>query len=82
MKFHSASFVVAVLFAAFTFSTQPSAQADTFGTSGNEFTIDFVNISNAGNAADTTYGAVPYEYRASNGGGVERQPAGGKHQLV
>ncbi len=41
-----------------------TAQADTFGTSGNEFTIDFVNIGNAGNAADTTtYGAVPYEYR-------------------
>ncbi len=55
----------AVLFAAFTFISNP-AQADTFGTSGNEFTIDFVNIGNAGNAADTTgYGAVPYEYRAS-----------------
>jgi hypothetical protein len=58
--------VVAVLFAAVTLSIQPSAQADTFGTSGNEFTIDFVNIGNTGNAADTTgYGAVPYEYRAS-----------------
>ena len=45
---------VAVLFAAFTLIIQPSAQADTFGTSGNEFTIDFVNIGNAGNAADTT----------------------------
>ncbi len=56
--------IVAALFAAFTITTQPSAQADTFGTSGNEFTIDFVNIGNAGNAADTTgYGAVPYEYR-------------------
>jgi len=56
---------VAVLFAAVTLSIQPSAQADTFGTSGNEFTIDFVNIGNTGNAADplTTYGAVPYEYR-------------------
>jgi formylglycine-generating enzyme required for sulfatase activity len=55
----------AVLFAASTFISNP-AQADTFGTSGNEFTIDFVNIGNAGNAADTTsYGAVPYEYRAS-----------------
>jgi len=59
-------FAAAALFAAFTLSIQPSAQADTFGTSGNEFTIDFVNIGNAGNAADTTsYGAVPYEYRAS-----------------
>jgi hypothetical protein len=57
---------VAVLFAAVTLIIQPFAQADTFGTSGNEFTIDFVNIGNAGNAADTTtYGAVPYEYRAS-----------------
>jgi len=56
--------LAAVLFAAFTLNIQPSAQADTFGTSGNEFTIDFVNIGNAGNAADTTgYGAVPYDYR-------------------
>ena len=53
-----------MLFVALTLATQPSAQADTFGTSGNEFTIDFVSIGNAGNAADTTgYGAVPYEYR-------------------
>ena len=56
--------VVAVLFAAFALITQPSARADAFGTSGNEFTIDFVDIGNAGNPADTTtYGAVPYEYR-------------------
>ena len=63
--------LAAVLFAAFTLNIQPSAQADTFGTSGNEFTIDFVNIGNAGNAADTIldqlgngpYGAVPYDYR-------------------
>ena len=54
--------LAAVLFAAFTLNIQPAAQADTFGTSGNEFTIDFVNIGNTGNAADTTgYGAVPYE---------------------
>ena len=60
------SSILAALFAAVTLSIQSSAQADTFGTSGNEFTIDFVNIGNAGNAADTTsYGAVPYEYRAS-----------------
>jgi hypothetical protein len=58
--------VVAALSAAFTFTTQTSAQADTFGTSGNEFTIDFVDIGNTDNAADTTgYGAVPYDYRAS-----------------
>jgi len=56
--------IVAVLFVALNFSIQTSSRADTFGTSGNEFTIDFVNIGNAGNAADTTgYGAVPYEYR-------------------
>lgn len=54
----------AVVCAAFALTSQPSAQADAFGTSGNEFTIDFVPIGNAGNAADTTgYGAVPYEYR-------------------
>ena len=56
--------LIPALAAAFTLAIQPAAQADTFGTSGNEFTIDFVNIGNAGNAADTTtYGAVPYEYR-------------------
>ena len=56
--------LAAVLFAAFTLNTHLSAQAETFGTNGNEFTIDFVNIGNTGNAADTTtYGAVPYEYR-------------------
>jgi formylglycine-generating enzyme required for sulfatase activity len=66
MKSRAYSFSVAALFAAATLMTQMSAQADTFGTSGNEFTIDFVNIGNTGNAADTTsYGAVPYEYRAS-----------------
>ena len=65
MKVHSASFVVAVLFASVTLSIQPSAQADTWGGgTTNEFTIDFVDIGNTGNAADTTtYGAVPYEYR-------------------
>ena len=56
--------LIPALAAAFTLAIQPAAQADTFGTGGNEFTIDFVNIGNAGNAADTTgYGAVPYEYR-------------------
>ena len=57
---------VAALFAAVTLSIQPSAQADTFGSGTNTFTIPFVPIGNAGNIADsTTYGAVPYEYRAS-----------------
>ena len=60
------SHLVAALLAAFTLSIQPSAQADTFGGgTSNEFTIDFVDIGNTGNAADTTsYGAVPYVYRA------------------
>lgn len=48
--------------------SNPSAQADTFGSGANTFTIDFVNIGNAGNAGDiprptTRYGAVLYEYR-------------------
>ena len=56
--------IVAVLFAAFTLSIQPSAQADTFGSETNTFDISFVNIGDAGNAADTTgYGAVDYSYR-------------------
>ena len=64
MRTHAPFLLVAGLVAAFTITTQPSAQADIFGTSGNEFTIDFVHIGNAGNAADTTgYGAVPYDYR-------------------
>jgi len=46
------------------FAGSQVAHSDTFGTSGNEFSIDFVNIGDAGNAADnTTYGAVPYTYR-------------------
>jgi formylglycine-generating enzyme required for sulfatase activity len=44
-----------------------TAFSDTFGTSGNGFTIDFVNAGNAGNAANNTffpgYGAVAYAYR-------------------
>ncbi len=59
------SHLVAALLAAFTLSIQPSAQADTFGGgTTNQFTVDFVNISQTNNTADTTtYGAVPYEYR-------------------
>ena len=42
----------------------PMASADSFGTGGNAFTMDFVNIGNAGNAADNTnYGSVGYGYR-------------------
>jgi len=51
-----------------------SAHADTFGIGLNTFTIDFVNIGNAGNADDagagagggiysSPYGGVSYEYR-------------------
>lgn len=45
-----------------------SAYADTFGSGANSFTIDFVDIGNPGNVADTTgkpspAGAVPYSYR-------------------
>jgi sulfatase modifying factor 1 len=45
--------------------TVTSAQADTFGTGLNTFTIDFVTIGNAGNAwdDDTGYGSVGYTYR-------------------
>jgi len=33
-------------------------------TNDNTFAIDFIDIGNAGNAADTTgYGAIPYQYR-------------------
>jgi hypothetical protein len=66
MRKHTAFLVVAALFAAFAFNTPPSALADTFGSGANTFTLDFVNIGNTSNAADTTgYGAVPYEYRVS-----------------
>jgi formylglycine-generating enzyme len=55
---------VVALLAAFTLSIQTSVRADTFGSGTDTFTIDFVRIGSAGNAADTTgYGAVPYEYR-------------------
>ena len=49
-------------------SFHSSAQADTFGSGANAFTLNFVQISQTNNATDprTTnkYGAVPYEYRA------------------
>ena len=52
--------------------TITSAHADNFGSGGNAFTIDFVNIGNAGNANDAgagggiysgPYGGVSYNYR-------------------
>lgn len=56
--------LVAVLSAALALPLPSPAQADTFGTGADTFVIDFVDIGNAGNAADTTgYGGVPYEYR-------------------
>ena len=56
---------VVLVCAAFTLMTQLSAQADTFGGgTTNEFTVDFVSISQTNNTADTNgYGAVPYNYR-------------------
>jgi hypothetical protein len=51
-----------------------SAKADTFGTGGNTFTIDFATVGNAGNANDagagggiysSPYGGVSYNYRMS-----------------
>ena len=44
------------------------AHADTFGTGGNQFEIDFVRIGQPGNPADNTgfpkpAGSVAYEYR-------------------
>ena len=49
----------------------PSAHADGFGSGPNTFTIDFVNIGNAGNADDagttglfsSPYGGVGYEFQ-------------------
>jgi hypothetical protein len=52
--------------------TVTTTQADQFGTLGNEFTLDFVHIGNAGNTDDlgaggglysTPYGGVAYEFR-------------------
>ena len=45
-----------------------TSRADTFGSGGNEFTIDFVNVGNAGNANDSgpnggPYGGVAYDFR-------------------
>jgi len=54
--------------------TTGTAQADTFGTGPDQFTIDFVDVGNAGNANDagagggsysSPYGGVNYDYRIS-----------------
>jgi hypothetical protein len=58
------------------------ARADNFGTTGNEFTIDFVDIGNAGNGDDagagggiysSPYGGVPYVYRMGTYQTVEKR---------
>jgi hypothetical protein len=63
------SILAALCFAGFGVT---SVHADTFGSGPNAFTIDFVNIGNAGNANDagvggglysSSYGGVPYAYR-------------------
>ena len=40
-----------------------TSQADSFGTTGNEFTIDFVDIGDAGNAPNGSFGTVVYNFR-------------------
>ena len=58
------SHLVAALLAACTINFQSSAQADTFGTGSNQFTVDFVEIGNTSNTNSSLgYGAVPYAYR-------------------
>ncbi len=65
------SYLVAALFAVFTLNSNLQAELITFGSGTNTFGIDFLNIGNAGNAADTTgFGAVPYAYRV------------GKHEIT
>ena len=58
------SHLVAALLAACTINLQSSAQADSFGTGSNQFTVDFVEIGNTNNTnSSLAFGAVPYEYR-------------------
>jgi len=55
---------VAALGLALGIAVTGTLRADTFGTTGNEFTIDFVDIGNAGNTADSNnFGTVIYNYR-------------------
>lgn len=67
MKITSRCTAAAVLFAGFALASTTEAgpvSVDTFGSGANTFTIDFVNIGDTGNAADTTgYGDVAYQYR-------------------
>jgi formylglycine-generating enzyme len=67
MKITSRCTAAAVLFAGFALASTAEAgpvSVDTFGSGANTFTVDFVNIGDTGNAADTTgYGDVAYQYR-------------------
>lgn len=53
--------------AACTWAILPAStvKADVFGSGGNQFSIEFTTIGNAGNASDPTtgYGSVDYNYR-------------------
>lgn len=53
----------AVLVAAGSYADIFGTSTNNFGTGPNEFSINFVDIGGAGNAADGTYGAVGYNYR-------------------
>ncbi len=45
-------------------SAELISSSDTFGTGANQFTIDFTEVGNPNNAADTTgFGSVGYNYR-------------------
>ena len=68
----------------------PTARADVFGSGGNAFTLEFVNIGNAGNANDagagggsysSSYGGVDYGYRMGtyeiSQDAIEKATAGG-----
>lgn len=75
------------LLAALTLTAQFRAEADTFSSGANTFDINFVNISSAGNTADTTgYGAVPYEYRIStyeiSQDAIDKATAGGMANVM
>lgn len=61
MKWHRGVSGMVVLV---TLAIGAAARADTITHGSTTITMDFVNIGNAGNAADdTTYGAVGYDYR-------------------
>jgi hypothetical protein len=47
-------------------TTNGTARADTFGSGGNAFTIDFVNVGNPGNANDVGPNGGPYGGVANN----------------